>query len=883
MRQQQQQQQPTPHHRRRISEPPDLSQSRRMLAAKVERSQSTRDLAATTTPPPPTEQQQQQQQQQQQHRPTRSSCMIDVSHFQDSWTNASSFLHDHNNNISSSSSTTDFASSAWGANGSAAAAAFASNQSLVSSTTTTSTSSSSNNNAAEPRPLVSTASSSLSADAAVAVTATTTTIAASAIHDAARITDWDAVLELCHSHPELASYQGSVGYTALHHACNRRCPRVDVVKALLEATTTTKSLYQQEDEKGWLPLHFACRFKMPAAAVQLLLEYDTGKWTVSKRDRLGRTPLFYGIRYDAPAGVVELLLQQDPSVILAVDENDDSPLKLVWDAWADKLQGKRIVHSFLPGGFECKKEALSVHERARLLRERLPTEHKLYHKWQKANLLLQAAFGFPVAENAVTNEEEDEEGYDVNDDLKSSSLLETTATATATSNNDSNNENKRTWRIVHATAAVKCHLSLFLLACALHPEQVAELDENDLRRDGSTTSSTSTTNASTTRPPHQTALHLAASSNADGEAGKAVILTLLSLHREAAEVQDGIDGSLPLHRMVENERKRDWPQHAAILYHFYPRAVQVADFNGRLPLHRAAAAMTPQATAQQHHTTNDDGGEEEQDDDMTEERSVIIQLVRAFPQAASRADSAGYFPLHLAAQNAAGWDENLQALYNAHRAAVLAGAGPDGRLALHMAAANPKAEPSLIERLLELHPRAASMPDRDGNLPLHLACAQGRDWQVVRLLYETFPAAVHQARDGWLPLHMACASESDGDNSSDNDLIAQLVNVYPAAASVPDRNGQYPLHLACGSGKSWKIGGLEALVQADAEVTATPDAAGLMPFHVAALKYCPPEEDSESTTTLLPPWLKSQEEDCTKEAAELDIMFELLRADPTGL
>jgi hypothetical protein len=150
----------------------------------------------------------------------------------------------------------------------------------------------------------------------------------SVIHDAARITDWDRVLQLCESDPEAAEYSGRDGWTALHHACNRRCPRPEVVEALIRAYP--EALLQEED-KGWLPLHYACRFKAPKAVVRLLLHMvpESGEIAVSTRDRQGRTPLYYAVRYDAPPGVVGLLLTVDPSAVLEADQHDESPLGLV--------------------------------------------------------------------------------------------------------------------------------------------------------------------------------------------------------------------------------------------------------------------------------------------------------------------------------------------------------------------------------------------------------------------------------------------------------------------------------------------------------------------------------------------------------------------------
>ena len=700
----------------------------------------------------------------------------------------------------------------------------------------------------------------------------------SVIHDAARITDWNKVLHLCQSMPEAAAYKGRDGWTALHHACNRRCPRPDVVQALIQAYPEA---LLQEEEKSWLPLHYACRFKAPKEVVRLLLHMvpESGRVSIRTRDSKGRRPLYYAVRYDAPPGVAQLLIAVDPSAILEEDQNEESPLALVWDSWAEKLEGKRIVHSFLPGG-SPEPEETTREERAALMRQRLLREPKLRKRWEQVNMLLKAAFGFPM------DGDDDSDDEDIHEDgaaqVASHKKQESTSRSSSSSDlgdcavealvSDDDEDSKpaalpqqqhRVWRIVHATAAVKCHTSLFLLACALHPEQAKEMDESDLRRPDA---------KGVIRPAspssHQTALHLAASSNAGGEPGKTVIISLLSLYREAAQVSDGVDGSLPLHLCVENPKKQDWPLHAEILYRFYPRAVQISDFNGKLPLHRAAAGIT-------HEPDRGEGGDPE--------RSVIFQLVRAFPQAASHVDATGCVPFHYLAMNAKVWDDDADALLNSHRGAVQMRAGRawDDRQPIHLAAASVKSSESLLQRLVQLHPRGCSMEDRTGKLPLHLACELGKEWQHVRCIYEAFPAALRRAENnerGWLPLHMAVACPT-----ATGALIAQLVQLYPEAADVPDRHGRYPLHLACSSGKRWQ-GGLQVLFDASPVAIATGDRKGLLPLHICALSYCRKDLPEETTTRSVPKVQEKKERvNQEEEAAELDIIFNLVRADPTTI
>jgi len=540
----------------------------------------------------------------------------------------------------------------------------------------------------------------------------------SRIHDAARVTDWPRVLRLCETHPDAARYKGRDGSTALHHACNRRCPDPDVADGLIRAYPDA---LLDEEEKGWTPLHYACRFKAPKDVVRLLLHLfpDKGCQAVFKRDRLGRTPLYYAVRYDAPEGVVGMLLEVDPSAVFEEDNNADSPLATVWDSWADKLEGKRALQPFLQmiqdntSNTYCPKE---VEKQKQQMLQVLKSSKKFSKKWNTTSMFLRGAFGFSVHENENT--------------CKSTVDFE--------EKKDSTEEKK--WRILHATVATKCHMTLFLVARGLYPEQIEELDENDLHGSSARTD---------IRTSHQTALHLAASSNAVGESGRNIIKHLLRAYPGAAEVVDGIEGSLPLHCIVENEHKRHW-MHDGInaIYQANTNAVQSQDKKGKLPLHRAAAAIFHPATSL---------------DMLT--RSTICNLVRVYPEGASVKDNQGCLPLHVVVSNAEVWGAEVEAIYMADPSAIQVRCGKEyqNSLVIHLAASNTQAKLSLIERLVKLNPKGLSQANREGKLPLHLACECDKDWEAdgVRIIHEAFPSAASIAEGNsrrWTALHIAAAS-----------------------------------------------------------------------------------------------------------------------------
>jgi ankyrin repeat protein len=668
----------------------------------------------------------------------------------------------------------------------------------------------------------------------------------SIIHDAARITNWRTVKSLCETNPEAAKYAGRDGWTALHHACNRRCPDADVAEALIRAYPDA---LLEEEEKGWTPLHYACRFKTATDVVRLLLHLypEKGHVAVSRSDRQGRTPLYYAVRYDAPPGVVGLLLEVDASAVLEEDQNADSPLALVWDAWAEKLDGKRTLQKLHVSDMEA--EGMTPQEQAARVYERLKRQSKLLEKWNKVNMFLKAAFGFPVTEETTLNENNNN-----NEEKK-----------------DSRRSQDRKWRMLHATAGIKCHPSLFLLAHALHPEQAFELDENDLK--GPIHISGGFGAAS-----QLTALHLAASSRANGEAGRLVISQLLTANPDAAHAT-ATDGSLPLHRIVQNKHRPHWTfDGAKDLYVANTRAVQTPELNGQLPLHRAAEAII-------HH--------EEAPAASFEARSIICNLLAAHSDAAAHADNKGCLPLHLIAQNAEYWDDEVQELYDACPAAarIRAGVVLGNRLPLHMAAANPNAHHSLIRKLVEMNPRGASQSDRQGKLPLHLACEAGLTWNAVTFIHEAFPEAVQQIEQNprrWNALQMAAACLT-----AEEDLIFNLAKLHPDAAGMADTRGRYALHLACLSGKTWE-GGLCSLFEANPEALRCADEVGLLPFFISSFRYCaspgdklkrPKTFDISSRRVSRSASIESEQRSAKdmEDAKTIEVLFQLLKADPTVL
>lgn len=681
----------------------------------------------------------------------------------------------------------------------------------------------------------------------------------SAIHDAARITNWQLVAELSKSDPKSAEFVGPHCWTALHHACSRRCPHADVIDSLLNAYPEA---LVKTDDRGWTPLHQACRFKAPKDVVRLLLRAypELGKRSACMRNSEGRSALWLALRYDAPNGVVDMLLQADPGAVLDEDREGGSPLTLVWDDYANSFQGKRTLQVLLrnlenEGGSpddDGTQERIATAERnaKEAMTKSAPVCKELQSKWKKALTLLKAYFQFPAE--------------------------------------DSDGPTTRTWRVLHAVSAIKCHPTLFLLARALYPEQASEVDENDLLpgivRDTLSLPDPQSSCADRRRSSNRTALHFAAMSpllSGRGE-GRSVIKTLLKLNPAAATHVDGY-GSLPLHLLARNDKRLHWVNDGfQDVYNAYPDASLCRDGFGRTPLHCAASAAghysrsssVVNVGSEPSHTVQEAARGE-----RSELRSVIQNLVQGNGAAASITDNSGRLPLHYIAEKAEEWNADAQAILNAHPAAAQtrSGALTYNRLPLHMAASSTDARPSLIMNLVNANPRAATLMDSMGRLPLHLVCDSGRStWdRGIEAIYSAYTQAVatpEASQRRWTVLHTVVANIS-----ASRDLIEHVLSLHPNSASLADGDGKFPLHVACGTNRQWEEGGIRLIFEADPSVALVEDNDGLLPFQIAALRSClTHSSDSDGTDD------DSGDGDADEEDLSiLEIMYNLLNAQPS--
>jgi hypothetical protein len=118
-----------------------------------------------------------------------------------------------------------------------------------------------------------------------------------------------------------------------------------------------------------------------------------------------------------------------------------------------------------------------------------------------------------------------------------------------------------------------------------------------------------------------------------------------------------------------------------------------------------------------------------------------------------------------------------------------------GRTCLHAACAK-KPPVSTIQAILQAcgrHGETILERDKHGRTPLTIAISSNADLEVIAALLEKSPkAASVNDHLGHLPLHLACA----GYDAGQVELVRDLLEAFPGAASRESFNGRTPLHSA---------------------------------------------------------------------------------------
>lgn len=116
-----------------------------------------------------------------------------------------------------------------------------------------------------------------------------------------------------------------------------------------------------------------------------------------------------------------------------------------------------------------------------------------------------------------------------------------------------------------------------------------------------------------------------------------------------------------------------------------------------------------------------------------------------------------------------------------------------GRLPLHLATRH-GAPHNVVAALVSAQPKALTVADIEENLPLHHAVVYQSCKTVQMLIARGADACQKVNNRRRTPLHVACGSRAD-----DAELLMALMDAFPGALLMRDRNDKLPLHVLCGS------------------------------------------------------------------------------------
>jgi ankyrin repeat protein len=328
-----------------------------------------------------------------------------------------------------------------------------------------------------------------------------------------------------------------------------------------------------------------------------------------------------------------------------------------------------------------------------------------------------------------------------------------------------------------------------------------------------------------------------------------VIKLILDANPKVAEIPDK-DGQLPIHIACDKYYNgRDLLDKLDILLLAYPESIDVESEMGMLPSDHLKKSLKP------YDYDDNSIDQSDLDENFVEIISsddenlfmlhetinsgystyLVKLLLQVFPESCMRRDDEGMVPLHIAINNEAPPDVVQMILDENPMVTEIA---YDGRLPIHSALYY-KAHPYVIKMILDANPKVAKILDRNGKLPIHIACEKfndGRDLlEKLDLLLLAYPESISvESANDMLPsdyLKSSLKPYDSGDNlielsdldedfvemmASDADenlfmihdtiisqystcLLKLLLQVFPESSTTQDDEGMVPLHYACTS------------------------------------------------------------------------------------
>ena len=179
----------------------------------------------------------------------------------------------------------------------------------------------------------------------------------------------------------------------------------------------------------------------------------------------------------------------------------------------------------------------------------------------------------------------------------------------------------------------------------------------------------------------------------------------------------------------------------------------------------------------------------------------------------------------------------------------------NGQLPLHIACEEEQ-NSEVIKALIRAHPNSAKVKDTNGKLPLHYACNKWQNDEVIKALIKAYPAGiVVEDKEGKMPVNVKVM----GLKTITFEVMTEaLIETFLKDIEAQDNDVSWPLHNACKNGKRLNV--IKDLIARYPNAVSTPDENGSWPLHYAC-KSGKDDETIEFLTEEFPDALKFPDKD----------------------
>jgi ankyrin repeat protein len=112
----------------------------------------------------------------------------------------------------------------------------------------------------------------------------------------------------------------------LHSAITSNRP-IEVIQLLLDSDIEKKTILEKDD-RGYLPIHYACFLIAPVEVIQLLLDSDSDKRTILQKDDYGQLPIHLACNKDAHVEMIRVFLDNDTTKESIFEKDDGGRLPI---------------------------------------------------------------------------------------------------------------------------------------------------------------------------------------------------------------------------------------------------------------------------------------------------------------------------------------------------------------------------------------------------------------------------------------------------------------------------------------------------------------------------------------------------------------------------